>query len=164
MPAVHPTKGPAAMPVALGSPAPEFSLPDTAGAAFTLDKARGRKALLVFIPFPWTGTCDGEACTLRDHFADLNALDANVAIITTYPRQALKKWAAENGFAFPVLSDFWPHGRTAEAYGVLRSDGTTERAIFIIDKQGIIRYIDVHDINSRPPLEGIITELEKMKR
>ena len=65
---------------------------------------------------------------------------------------------------FPVLSDFWPHGKAASAYGVLRSDGTAERAIFIIDRQGIIRYIDVHDINSRPPLEGIINELEKLNK
>ncbi|MDT8273787.1 MAG: redoxin domain-containing protein, partial [Desulfomonilia bacterium] len=64
---------------------------------------------------------------------------------------------------FPVLSDFWPHGKVAETLGVLRSDGTTERAIFIVDKQGIIRYIDVHDINKRPPLEGIIEALEKIQ-
>ncbi len=65
---------------------------------------------------------------------------------------------------FPVLSDFWPHGKVADTYGVLRSDGMTERAIFIIDKKGIIRYIDVHDINKRPPLEDIIRELEKLGR
>jgi len=64
---------------------------------------------------------------------------------------------------FPVLSDFWPHGKTAKQYGILRSDGVTERAIFIIDKKGIIRYLDVHNINERPPLEGIVRELEKLK-
>ncbi len=65
---------------------------------------------------------------------------------------------------FPVLSDFWPHGKVADTYGVLRPEGMTERAIFIIDKKGIIRYIDVHDINKRPPLEVIIIELEKLNR
>ena len=65
---------------------------------------------------------------------------------------------------FPVLSDFWPHGRTAEAYGVLRTDGTTERAIIIVDKQRVIRAIDVHDINKRPPLEWIMDELEKLNK
>jgi peroxiredoxin (alkyl hydroperoxide reductase subunit C) len=64
---------------------------------------------------------------------------------------------------FPVLSDFYPHGRVASLYGVLRSDGTSERAIFVIDKKGIIRHIDVHDINKRPPLERLIGELEKSK-
>jgi peroxiredoxin (alkyl hydroperoxide reductase subunit C) len=64
---------------------------------------------------------------------------------------------------FPVLSDFYPHGKVADTYGVLRSDGTTERALFVIDKKGVIRYIDVHDINKRPPLERLIGELVKSK-
>jgi peroxiredoxin (alkyl hydroperoxide reductase subunit C) len=64
---------------------------------------------------------------------------------------------------FPVLSDFWPHGGVADKYGVLRSDGVSERAIFVIDKGGVIRYIDVHDINQRPPLEGIVKELRKIE-
>jgi peroxiredoxin (alkyl hydroperoxide reductase subunit C) len=62
-----------------------------------------------------------------------------------------------------VLSDFWPHGQTAGKYGVLRSDGVTERALFVIDKKGILRYIDVHDINERPSLEILVRELEKLK-
>jgi len=56
---------------------------------------------------------------------------------------------------FPVLSDFWPHGGAAKRYGQLRSDGVSERALLVIDKKGIIRYIDVHDINKRPPLEDL---------
>jgi peroxiredoxin len=65
---------------------------------------------------------------------------------------------------FPVLSDFWPHGAVADKYGVLRSDGVSERAIFVIDKKGVIRYIDVHDINDRPRLEDIMGALEKLKQ
>ncbi len=63
-----------------------------------------------------------------------------------------------------MLSDFWPHGAVAELYGVLRSGGITERAIFKIDKNGIIRYIDVHDINKRPLLVTIVLELGKLKK
>ncbi len=62
---------------------------------------------------------------------------------------------------FPVLSDFWPHGAVADSYGVLRTDGMAERALFIIDKKGIIRYIDVHDINKRPDLGLLLEEVEK---
>jgi peroxiredoxin (alkyl hydroperoxide reductase subunit C) len=65
---------------------------------------------------------------------------------------------------FPVLSDFWPHGKVAKRYGVLRSNGVSERALFIIDKKGVIRYIDVHDINQRPHLEDLVNELEKLKK
>ncbi|MBE9534588.1 MAG: redoxin domain-containing protein, partial [Proteobacteria bacterium] len=65
---------------------------------------------------------------------------------------------------FPVLSDFYPHGAVAKKYSVLRSEGVTERALFVIDKKGIIRYIDVHDINKRPHLEDLVQELEKLKK
>jgi len=65
---------------------------------------------------------------------------------------------------FPVLSDFYPHGETASRFGVLRPDGVSERALFIIDQMGIIRYIDVHDINKRPSLEVLVQELEKLRK
>jgi len=65
---------------------------------------------------------------------------------------------------FSVLSDFWPHGAVADKYGVLRSDGVSERALFVIDKKGIIRYIDIHDINKRPPLDDLVKELQKLKK
>jgi peroxiredoxin (alkyl hydroperoxide reductase subunit C) len=65
---------------------------------------------------------------------------------------------------FRVLSDFWPHGAVAKKYGILRSDGVSERALFVIDKKGIIRYIDVHDINQRPLLEDLVNALEKLQK
>jgi peroxiredoxin (alkyl hydroperoxide reductase subunit C) len=76
----------------------------------------------------------------------------------------LFSWTNQMGnLWFPVLSDFWPHGKVASMYGVLRADGVAERALIIIDKKGIIRYIDVHDINKKPPLEDLVKELEKLK-
>jgi peroxiredoxin (alkyl hydroperoxide reductase subunit C) len=126
----------------VGSAAPDFTLPDTENSPFSLSQTRGRKTLLVFVPFPWTGNCDGEACSLRDHFADLNALDASVLIVTCYPRPANKRWAAENGFTFPVLSDFWPHGEVARLYGVFNEEkGCANRSTFVLDAQGTIREI-----------------------
>ena len=80
----------------------------------------------------------------------------NIPTLFAWTNQMGKLW-------FPVLSDFYPHGKVCAAYGVLRSDGTSERALFIIDKKGIIRYLDVHDINKRPPLERLIQGLEKLK-
>lgn len=65
---------------------------------------------------------------------------------------------------FPILSDFWPHGSVADRYGVLRSDGLSERAIFVIDKKGIIRYIGVNNINKRPRLEMLVKELERLEK
>ncbi|MBL6965588.1 MAG: redoxin domain-containing protein, partial [Anaerolineales bacterium] len=76
---------------------------------------------------------------------------------------ALQAWAKSlSGISFPLLSDFWPHGEIAEKYGVLRSDGSSERAIFIIDKNGIIQYIDIHDIDDQPDNEVLFAELKRM--
>jgi len=66
------------------------------------------------------------------------------------------------GIAYPLLSDFWPHGALAEQYGVLRPEGFTERAIFIIDKEGIIRYIDIHNIDDEPSNDLLLKELHKI--
>lgn len=63
----------------------------------------------------------------------------------------------------PVLSDYWPHGQMSQSYGVLREHGMTERAIFIIDKQGIIRYIDIHDFSSQPDNEALFEVLETLE-
>lgn len=76
----------------------------------------------------------------------------------------MKAWAEDiGGITYPLLSDFWPHGEVAEKYGVLREEGYTERAIFIIDKDGIIRYIDIHDIDDQPSNEVLFAEIEKVQ-
>lgn len=67
------------------------------------------------------------------------------------------------GIKFPLLSDFWPHGAVAKSYGVLREDaGMSERAVFIIDKSGVVKYIDVHDIGEEPDIEQIFEQLGKL--
>jgi peroxiredoxin (alkyl hydroperoxide reductase subunit C) len=80
----------------------------------------------------------------------------NIPTLYAWTRQMGDLW-------FPVLSDFWPHGAVADAFGVLRSDGVSERAIFVIDKGGIIRYIEIADINVRPKLEDLIRALEAIE-
>ncbi len=105
----------------------------------SLDSLKGSKTLLVFIPFPYTGICDDETCTLRDNMAQLNDLDANVAIITAHAFNTTKKWSDENGFEFPVLSDYWPHGATAQAYGAFNDQvGVANRFTFVLDAEGVI--------------------------
>jgi glutaredoxin len=90
-------------------------------------------------------------------------LDAQVLGISVDHVPCLKAWAESlGGITYPLLSDFWPHGAVAEKYGVLRSDGTTERALFIVDKLGIIRYIDVHNIDKQPDNEVLRDVLRKI--
>jgi hypothetical protein len=75
----------------------------------------------------------------------------------------LKAWAESLcGITFPLLSDFWPHGEIAQRYGVLRDEGYTERALFIIDREGVIQYIDIHDIDDQPDNEVLFAELRRI--
>jgi peroxiredoxin len=151
--------------VKAGDRAPDFQLPAVAGGKVMLSQYQGRKnVVLSFVPAAWTPVCSDQwpgYNIVQDLF---DAHDAVLLGITVDNIPTLFSWTNQMGrLWFPVLSDFYPHGKVASAYGVLRSDGTSERALFVIDKQGIIRYIDVHDINERPPLEVLIAELEKLK-
>ena len=130
------------MSASVGSPAPGFSLTDQDRNTVTLDDLKGKKSLIVFIPFPFTGICDDESCAIRDNLAALNDLDANVVVITCHAVPVAKKWSDDNGFTFPVLSDFWPHGDVAVSYGAFNEVvGGANRMTFVLDEDGIIRSI-----------------------
>lgn len=152
--------------VRVGDPAPDFVLPSVSGEKVRLSQFRGRKnVVLSFVPAAWTPVCSDQWPGYNIAKDLFEAHDAVLLGISVDNLPTLFAWTQEmGGLWFPVLSDFWPHGAVAALYGVLRSDGVSERAIFIIDKEGIIRYIDVHDINQRPPLEGILKELEKLRK
>lgn len=151
--------------VKVGDRAPDFTLPSIAGQMVALGQYRGKKnVVLSFVPAAWTPVCSDQwpgYNIVKDLF---DASDAILLGITVDNIPTLYAWTNQMGHLwFPVLSDFYPHGKVAEAYGVLRSDGTAERALFVIDKKGGIRWIDVHDINKRPPLESLVRELGKLK-
>jgi len=130
------------MTVAVGDAAPDFELLDQNKNPVSLESLKGTKTLLVFIPFPFTGVCDDEACLIRDNLAALQDLDANVVIITVHAVSVANKWATENGFEFPVLSDYWPHGVTAQAYGAFNEDrGMANRYTFVLDADGVVREV-----------------------
>jgi peroxiredoxin (alkyl hydroperoxide reductase subunit C) len=150
----------------VGDRAPQFTLPAVSGEKVSLNQYRGKKnVILSFVPAAWTPVCSDQwpgYNIVKDVF-DQN--DAILLGITVDNIPTLYAWTNQMGqLWFPVLSDFWPHGAVAKRYGVLRSNGVTERALFVIDKKGTIRYIDVHDINKRPPLEDLVSELEKLKK
>lgn len=151
--------------VAVGQRAPDFTLPAVAGGKVTLTQYRGKKnVVLSFVPAAWTPVCSDQWPGYNIAKDIFDAHDSILLGITVDNIPTLFAWTNQMGqLWFPVLSDFYPHGKVARTYGVLRSDGTTERALFVIDKTGVIRYIDVHDINKRPPLENLVRELEKLK-
>ena len=90
-------------------------------------------------------------------------MDALVLGVSVDSVPCLKAWAKSlGGIHYPLLSDFYPHGEVAEKYGVLREDGRSERALFIVDKQGIVRYVDIHDIDLQPDNDVLLGELRRI--
>jgi len=151
--------------VKVGDPAPDFALPSVSGEMVRLSQYRGRKNVVIsFVPAAWTPVCSDQWPGYNIAEPLFEGRDAVLLGITVDNVPTLYAWTRQMGdLWFPVLSDFWPHGAVADRFGVLRSDGMSERAIFIIDKDGIIRAIQVSDINVRPDLEFCAIELEKLK-
>ena len=152
--------------VKVGTQAPDFTLSAVSGEKISLSQYRGKKnVVLSFVPAAWTPVCSDQwpgYNIIKDLFDENDAILLgitvdNIPTLFAWTNQMGKLW-------FPVLSDFWPHGAVAKKYGVLRSNGVSERALFVINKKGIIRYIDIHDINKRPPLEDLVNELEKLNK
>jgi peroxiredoxin len=151
--------------VKVGEKAPDFTLRALSGGNVSLADYLGKKNVVIsFVPAAWTPVCSDQwpGYNITKEIFDEN--DAILLGITVDNLPTLFSWTNQMGkLWFPVLSDFYPHGAAAAKFGVLRSDGVAERALFVIDKKGIIRYIDVHDINRRPPLDDLVRELEKIK-
>ncbi len=149
-----------------GDQAPEFTLPSIRGKQVSLADYRGKKiVVLSFVPAAFTPVCSGQwpgYNLARPEFEKRGAVLLGISPDNTPSQFAWVK--SLGGLWFPVLSDFWPHGRVSKAYGVLRTGGTSERALFVIDKQGVIRYIDVHDINQIPDLGVLMAELDKLQK
>ncbi|GHH61527.1 peroxiredoxin [Lentzea cavernae] len=132
------------MVVEVGAQAPDFTLDDYNKQRVTLSSYRGSRAvLLVFYPFAFSGTCRGELCQLRDELAVYEGVQVlGVSVDTPF---ALKAWANQEGFQFPLLSDFWPHGAVAQAYGVFNSSvGMALRGTFLVDVAGVVRFAQVN--------------------
>jgi peroxiredoxin (alkyl hydroperoxide reductase subunit C) len=155
-----------ALKVKVGDQSPNFTLASISGENVSLSQYRGKKnVVLSFVPAAWTPVCSDQWPGYNIAKGIFDQHDAVLLGITVDNIPTLFAWTNQMGkLWFSVLSDFWPHGAVAKKYGVLRSNGVSERALFVIDKKGIIRYIDVHDINQRPPLEDLANALEKLKK
>jgi mycoredoxin-dependent peroxiredoxin len=132
--------------LAPGTEAPDFALKDQNNQVVRLSDFRGRKAvLLVFYPSAFTGICQGELCQIRDNVGDFATDDVQVLTVSVDSVYTHKVWANQEGFDFPLLADFWPHGAVAQAYGVFAAErGVAERGTFLIDQAGIIRWSEVN--------------------
>ncbi len=133
------------MSLSVGDVAPEFSLPDQDRQVVTLADLRGTPVLAVFYPFAFSSLCTGELCQLRDELAVYADAGVKVLAVSTDPVFSLKAFREKESFDFPLLSDFWPHGTTAQAYGAFNEKaGMALRATFLIDADGAIAFAEVN--------------------
>jgi peroxiredoxin len=134
--------------VDVGDDAPDFELADQYRNKVRLSDFRGKKnVVVVFYPLSFTGVCQGELCAIRDEIADFSNDDVQTLAISVDSTATHAQWAKEQGYEFPLLADFWPHGAVAKAYGVLNEDiGLALRGTFIVDKQGKVVYKVVNAI------------------
>jgi mycoredoxin-dependent peroxiredoxin len=134
------------MPVQVGERAPDFTLRDQNGQAVTLSSFQGEKnVLLVFYPFAFSRICTGELCQVRDELPTYQNADLQILALSVDSPFALKSYALAEGYEFPLLADFWPHGAVAKAYGVFNeTSGMANRGTYLVDKAGIVRFAEMN--------------------
>lgn len=133
----------------VGAVAPDFELKDQHGAPVKLSDFRGEKSVvLVFYPLAFSGVCTGELCQIRDELPTLGGDDdVQVLAVSVDSMFALRAWADQEKYQFPLLADFWPHGGTARRYGVFdEGKGVALRGTFVIDTEGVVRWKVVNAI------------------
>ena len=130
------------MSLVIGNKAPDFELPDQHGVKVSLASFRDKKnVVILFYPFAFTGTCTGELCEIRDDLSSFQNDAVQLLAISCDSIFSQRTFSEAQGYKFPVLSDFWPHGNVSKAYGVFNEDrGCAIRGTFIIDKSGILRW------------------------
>ena len=126
----------------IGEQAPDFTLANQHGEQVSLSDYRGSKAVvLVFYPFAFSGICTGELCTLRDRLPELDNDDVALLAVSCDAMFSLRAFADAEGLTYPLLSDFWPHGAVAKAYGNFdEAKGCALRGTYVIDRDGIVRW------------------------
>jgi mycoredoxin-dependent peroxiredoxin len=134
--------------IQVGDEAPDFTLRDQNREEFTLSAYRGSKAvLIVFYPFAFTGICTGELGRVRQDIDSFQNDAVQVVTISVDSPYAQKIFSQREEFEFPLLSDFWPHGEVAQAYGVFNSEGGfANRGTFLVDKDGVVRFAEMNSI------------------
>ena len=144
------------MPVEVGQLAPDFTLSDQNGVDVTLSSFRGDKSvLIVFYPFAFTGTCTGELTAVNAHVASFETDERTVLIVSCDTKYAQRVFAENEDYQFRLLSDFWPHGKVAQDYGVfLESRGCALRATFLVDLEGVVRWSVVQGLGEARDVEA----------
>jgi len=149
--------------LAIGTEAPDFTLRDQFGQDTTLSAYRGRKAVaLVFYPFAFSGVCTGELAAIRERLDELMTFDTEVLALSCDPVYALRTFADTDGLNFGLLSDFWPHGEVARAYGVFDEEqGCALRSTYVVDRAGLISWAVHNPLGTARDLDQLIDRLDR---
>ncbi|MFI9765905.1 peroxiredoxin [Streptomyces sp. NPDC052415] len=152
------------MALQVGEKAPDFELKDNHGRAVRLSDFRGqRNVVLLFYPFAFTGVCTGELCELRDNLPRFTDRDTQLLAVSNDSVPTLRVFAEQEGFEYPLLSDFWPHGEVSRAYGVFAEDkGCAVRGTFVIDKDGLVRWTVVNGLPDARDLNEYVKALDTL--
>jgi peroxiredoxin len=150
--------------LAVGSVAPDFTLPNQHRQNVSLSSFKGRRHVVVaFHPLAFTPICNTQAQSYERERASFEDLDAHVLAISSDPGPSKKAWADSlGGLSYDTLSDFHPQGAVAASYGVLREDGLAERSVFLVDKNGIIRWGRVYGMEVTPDVGDVLDALRDL--
>jgi peroxiredoxin len=150
--------------LAAGSSAPQFTLPSRPDESVSLSQFRGRPVVLVFYPEDWSPVCSDQLVLYQELLPEFQRYDAELLGISVDGIWSHLAFAKDRNLHFPLLADFEPKGEVARTYGVYRAaDGTTERALFVIDADGIVRWSYVSPVGINPGADGILSALEELK-
>jgi len=149
----------------VGDAAPDFTLKDQDGHDVTLSSFRGKKnVVLIFHPLAFTSICSVQMPGYNKDLQTFEGLDAQVLGLSVDSSAAHRAWAEMlGGIDYPMLADFYPHGEVSKRYGILRPEGFSERATIVIDKKGIVRSIEVHDIGALPDHDKLLETLRSIQ-
>jgi peroxiredoxin len=150
--------------IKVGASAPDFSLKDQHDREVRLSELRGKKVVIGFHPLAWTKVCAEQMLDLERHKAEFDRLGAVAFGISVDSVPSKRAWAEALGIEeTPLLADFWPHGEVARQFKIFREkDGFSERAVFILDEQGIVRFAKVYPIRELPPIKEVLAALEEL--
>lgn len=146
-----------------GTPAPEFTLNATPDQALRLAELRGRPVILVFYPADWSPVCSDELALYNELLPEFRRYNASLVAVSVDGVWSHAAFARERNLHFPLLSDFEPKGAVSRAYGAYRAaEGTSERALFVIDASGIVRWSFCSPVGVNPGADGILEALESL--
>jgi peroxiredoxin len=148
-----------------GTPAPEFSLQTTPAQRASLSDFRGKPLILAFYPADWSPVCSDQMALYNEILPEFKRLDASLLGVSVDGAWCHAAFSASRNLHFPLLADFEPKGEVARRYGVYRDrDGVTDRALFVIDGAGVIRWSYVSPIETNPGADGILLALEDLRQ